>query len=753
VILLDFLVAIAQQTFWVLYEGGLFILLGFAVAGAIHVLFNPERIARRLGERNLRSATLAALLGAPLPLCSCGVLPTATLLRRKGASRESTLSFLISTPETGVDSIAATLAFFGPLVAVVRPFVAVATALFAAALSLRRWPPGSPEPDAATPGELVALGENEAAPSHAHAEHQHGEDDDAHALPASTTGAATPPLRARLRVMLGRALHYAFVELFDELGFSLAIAIVLTGVLSAILPQDFFVRFFPSSFLAMVAMVVLSVPLYVCASASTPLAALFAAKGATAGAALVFLLVGPATNAATLVTVARLLGRATLPLYLGSIIGVAVAAGLALDALYPNLAQVISIGAPTGPEVLTLPKTIAGIVLAVCILVSLRRTGIAPGVAELSGNARAAWRWVRRLTLRSLVTSRVVQALALAWIVALLAQGFVAVPPGSRGLRLRLGRLDGPPIAPGLVYALPLIDRVDLVRVDEVRELPVGYRNRGGSLERSPVSEEALYMTADENVIDLHAEVQYRVSDPVLYRLGAEKPDEVISGLARDGLVRAMANRSIDLVYTNDRAEVEGWLLDRIRSDAAAIGLGVDVLGVRLLDVHAPVNVHDAFRDIASAAEDRQTTIHRATQYAVGIEAVARGEAERTVLTAQGQGDARVAEANGNASAFKALAAEHARAPRLTEDRMYIETAERVLPGVRKVIRPVKGELKGYELWLRRDGAPLVLPAGVGAAPAPTPAPPPPAANVEAPPAPNAAWQQWAPEQAGEGNR
>ena len=751
-ILLDFLVAIAQQIFWVLYEGGLFILLGFAVAGAIHVLLNPERIARRLGERNLRSATLAALLGAPLPLCSCGVLPTATLLRRKGASRESTLSFLISTPETGVDSIAATLAFFGPLVAVVRPLVAVATALFAAALSLRRWPPGSPEPAAATAGELAALGEDAAAPTHAHAEHLHGEED-VHGLPAPTAGGATAPLRERLRAMLGRALHYAFVELFDELGFSLAIAIVLTGVLSAILPQDFFVRFFPSSFLAMVAMVVLSVPLYVCASASTPLAALFAAKGATAGAALVFLLVGPATNAATLVTVARLLGRATLPLYLGSIIGVAVAAGLALDALYPNLAQVISIGAPAGQEALTLPKTIAGIVLAVCILVSLRRTGIAPGVAELSGNGRAAWHWVRRLTLRSLVTSRVVQALALAWIVALLAQGFVSVPPGTRGLRLRLGRLDGPPIAPGLVYALPLIDRVELVRVDEVRELPVGYRNRGGSLERSPVSEEALYMTADENVIDLHAEVQYRVSDPVLYRLGVEKPDEVISGLARDGLVQAMANRSIDLVYTNDRAEVEGWLLDRIRSEVAAIGLGVEVLGVRLLDVHAPVNVHDAFRDIASAAEDRQTTIHRASQYAVGIEAVARGEAERTVLTAEGQADARVAEASGNASAFKALAAEHARAPRLTEDRMYIETAERVLPGVRKVIRPVKGELKGYELWLRRDSAPLVLPVGAGAAPAPTPVPPPPAANVEAPPAPNAAWQQWAPEQAGEGNR
>jgi len=157
VILVDLLVSAVQQTFWVLYEGALFILIGFAIAGAVHVILNPDRIVRYLGDRSLKSAALAALLGAPIPLCSCGVLPTAMLLRRKGASREATLSFLVTTPETGVDSIALTLAFFGPLFAIVRPLAAVATGLVAAFVSLRRRPRedeagAEPEPLPEVPG-------------------------------------------------------------------------------------------------------------------------------------------------------------------------------------------------------------------------------------------------------------------------------------------------------------------------------------------------------------------------------------------------------------------------------------------------------------------------------------------------------------------------------------------------------------------------------------------------------------------------
>ena len=155
------LAAIAAQTYWVLYEGALFILLGFAVAGAVHVLLDPDRIVRHLGGRNLRSAFIAAILGAPIPLCSCGVLPTAVSLRRKGASREATLSFLITTPETGVDSVAMTFAYFGPLLAIVRPLAAIATGLVAALLSLRR--PNDPDEPAPPPEDVEDIGHHHPA--------------------------------------------------------------------------------------------------------------------------------------------------------------------------------------------------------------------------------------------------------------------------------------------------------------------------------------------------------------------------------------------------------------------------------------------------------------------------------------------------------------------------------------------------------------------------------------------------------------
>ena len=700
--LIDFLVGATQQTFWVLYEGSLFILLGFAIAGVVHVLLAPDRIVRHLGERSLRSAFLAAVLGAPIPLCSCGVLPTAVLLRRKGASREATLSFLVTTPETGIDSMATTLAFFGPVFTILRPIAAVATGMVAAVVSLRARSShdGGAEPSPAADADHL---------------HDHARGD---AVPPP---AADTPLLDRVLVGARRAIRFALVDLFDDLGFWLAVAILLTGVLSALLPSDFFARVAPSSFGAMLLMVVLGIPLYVCASASTPLAALFVAKGASAGAALVFLLVGPATNTAAIATVARLFGRSFVRVYLGATIGVAVASGLLVDLVFPDLARGVRLGAPEGAEYLGLVKLAAAVVFGKLLFDSLRRTGLRPGLSELAGNARAASAWVRGVRLRSMLASPAVQALALLWLGVTLAAGFWRVPVGARAIVRRVGAVAGTPREPGLTFAWPLVDTVELVRVDEARERAVGYRTAPGELTRAPVPEEAFYVTADENVIDLHAEAQYRLSDPVRFRLRVEAPADVLSGFLRARLVEAMAGRSIDLVYTNDRAEVEGWLLERVRNDVDRAGLGVHVLGVRLLDVHAPASVHDAFRDVASAHEDRLTTIHQANEYAVSVVAVARGEAERLIGEADAQAGQRLAQAAGAAAAFRALAAEHRRAPRLTEERLYLESAERVLPGTRKVVRPTGPAAKGYELWLRGKAATVFPPPGGSPPSAPAP--------------------------------
>lgn len=724
--------SILDQTLWVFYDGSLLILIGFAIAGTIHVAVDPARIIRHLGERSLGSAARAALLGAPIPLCSCGVLPTATLLRRKGASREAILSLLISTPETGIDAVAITLAFFGPMMAVIRPFVAVATALVAAALSLHYWPPGTDAHD--EPDHLVEP-ETEAEPTPHH--HHHDEQQDLAHSPDGTRGGVNA-----LIGYLKSGLHYGFTELFDELAFSLAFALLLTGVLSAVLPTDFFRWLVPSSFVGMVVMAVLSVPLYVCASASTPIAALFVSKGASAGAALVFLLVGPATNVATLSTVGRLLGGRSLRLYLGTIVGVAICAGLAVDLFVPNLAAGLAL-APTmdrGP--LSIVKLIAVGILVGFLGTSLRRTGIRAGVTELTTNLRAVGRWLAGIDIRRAIVSWPVLVLCSLWLLSVLVGSFVIVPTGQQAVITRLGKVLEAPVDPGLHLVLPVIDHVELVRVDEVREVPIGYRLAVGALVRQPLIEEALYVTADENVIDLHAALQYRVSDPIRFALRVEQPGEVLSRLTRGRLVEAIAGRPIDAVYTNDRKAVEAWLLDKLRADAKLLGLGVEVLAVRLLDVHAPTNVHDAFRDVASAHEDRLTTIHRANEYAVGTVNVAHGEAERTIAEAESWAMERKAKASGDASAFSALAGEHRRAPQLTEDRLYLESAERTLAGVRKLIRPTAKDVHGYEIWLRQSGAPSAATPPGTEAPDVAAAETASAAGEQSP----RAWVEWAPE-------
>jgi uncharacterized protein len=133
---MNFLLRVLEETYRIVLDSGVFILLGFFLAGVLSEVVDTARIGRLLGGRSLRSILTAALVGAPLPLCSCGVLPAAVALRKKGASREATVSFLVSTPETGVDSILITYGLLGPVMAIVRPIAALATAVAAGLLSL-----------------------------------------------------------------------------------------------------------------------------------------------------------------------------------------------------------------------------------------------------------------------------------------------------------------------------------------------------------------------------------------------------------------------------------------------------------------------------------------------------------------------------------------------------------------------------------------------------------------------------------------
>ncbi len=288
-----------------LLEMAPWLLLGFGAAGVLHV-FVPGKIYRRfLSGRNFRSVFWAAMLGVPLPLCSCGVIPMGMGLRKDGASRGASVSFLISTPQTGVDSILATWALLGLPFAVIRPLTAFLTGILGGTL-VNHWVPEDslPEPS------LECADENR-------------------------SGADSVPGASFLR-KIGIALHYGFVEMMQDIGKWLTLGLVVAAGITVLIPDGFLAALSEKTpFLGMLAILLLAVPMYVCATGSIPIAAVLIAKGVSPGAAFVLLMAGPATNAAAMLIVGKVLGRKTLAIYLSAIFLGAIASGLAIDLLCP----------------------------------------------------------------------------------------------------------------------------------------------------------------------------------------------------------------------------------------------------------------------------------------------------------------------------------------------------------------------------------------------------------------------------------
>jgi uncharacterized membrane protein YraQ (UPF0718 family)/copper chaperone CopZ len=272
-----------------------FLLFGFFVAGVLSVFIQPEVVERHLGGSGFRQVIKAALFGVPLPLCSCGVIPVGASLRRHGASAGATTSFLISTPQTGVDSIMVTLSLLGPVFAVFRPVVSFVSGVIG--------------------GSLVNAFGADKSSSQAQRPACVGE---------CCTGA--PGHNGFIR-----ALRYGFVTLPKDINRALIIGVVIAGIIAAVVPDDYFSGILGGGILSMIVMMLVGIPIYVCATASVPIAAALIMKGISPGAALVFLMTGPATNAATVSTIWKTMGRRTAGLYLGTVAGSALLAGLLLD--------------------------------------------------------------------------------------------------------------------------------------------------------------------------------------------------------------------------------------------------------------------------------------------------------------------------------------------------------------------------------------------------------------------------------------
>ncbi len=295
---MDYIRGFGKELFMILSEMAPYLMLGFFFAGLLHLLFPKKRVKKYMGQNNFRSIFNAAMLGVPLPLCSCGVIPTGISFYKHGASKASTVSFLISTPQTGIDSIFVTYSMLGLPFAIIRPIVAFVTGLFGGMVTKKV----DPEP---------AIGSLQ-------------NDDNGDDLPHG--------FFPRVKEMF----RYSFIEFLQDISNWLIVGLLIAALISVFVPNDFFADKIPNDFIGMLLILVISIPVYICATASVPVAAVLMLKGLSPGAALVLLMAGPATNAATITMIGKVLGKKSLIGYLGAIITGALLSGLFIDYFLPH---------------------------------------------------------------------------------------------------------------------------------------------------------------------------------------------------------------------------------------------------------------------------------------------------------------------------------------------------------------------------------------------------------------------------------
>ncbi|MFV0531298.1 MAG: SO_0444 family Cu/Zn efflux transporter [Flavobacteriales bacterium] len=292
--------------FWNLTkEMAFWLLLGFLIAGILKVYFPAQKIDRHLGKNNFMSVLKAAFLGVPMPLCSCGVIPTGVGFYKSGASAGATNSFMISTPQTGVDSILATQALMGWPLAVLRPLIAFVTGIFGGIVT-NFFKLKNPNQLIEKKIETVCLDE------------------------------CCSTKKKKTRTKLETALHFAFIEMVQDIGKWLLIGLGLAALVSVLIPDTFFEQYIGSGFLELMIVLVASIPLYVCATGSIPLASSLILKGISPGAAVVFLMAGPATNMATLAVIRKAIGTKFMWIYLGTIMMGALFFGMLVNWIFPH---------------------------------------------------------------------------------------------------------------------------------------------------------------------------------------------------------------------------------------------------------------------------------------------------------------------------------------------------------------------------------------------------------------------------------
>ncbi|RKY70221.1 MAG: hypothetical protein DRP97_04085 [Candidatus Latescibacterota bacterium] len=308
-----------------------YLLLGMFIAGVLHAFLGEHFVERHLGGGGFKSILKATLFGIPLPLCSCGVIPVAASLKKEGASKSAVLSFLVSTPTTGVDSILATYSLMGPLFALFRPLAAFVSGI---AIGGFNW---------------LFHSEERKVGGHPH-----------------------PPLPSRFKVK--EVFRYGFIELAEDIGKWLLLGVIAGAILTVAIPEGLLTRTLAVPFLPFLIMLVLAIPLYVCATGSIPIAAALIGKGFSPGAALIFLIAGPATNTVTLSFVYSKLGRRAFAIYLTSIAVVSILSGWLFNLIWRRLGGDMGLISPQGMPLPRYLTVLAGGVLFLLVLKGFLQT-------------------------------------------------------------------------------------------------------------------------------------------------------------------------------------------------------------------------------------------------------------------------------------------------------------------------------------------------------------------------------------------
>lgn len=334
------------QSWDILLESSVFILLGLIVSGLLRVFLNPGSVSRHLGQGRFASVFKASIMGIPVPLCSCGVLPAAAALKKQGANNGAVTSFLISTPESGVDSIAITYALMDPIMTVVRPVVAFFTAFSAGIAENLLGKPDTARPvvpDISCPVDGCCDGRNCSPEVHRN-HHSFGE-------------------------KISAGFRFALTDVWGDLAVWFLFGLLLSGVITAVIPESVFSRYMGGGFSAMLIMLTVGIPIYICATASTPIAATLILQGVSPGAALVFLMTGPATNVTSLTVLIRVLGKRATAIYLMAIALCAVGFGLLVDWGYSTMG--VSAQAVVGQAGEAVPRAVewAGAILILALSV------------------------------------------------------------------------------------------------------------------------------------------------------------------------------------------------------------------------------------------------------------------------------------------------------------------------------------------------------------------------------------------------